>query len=452
MRNKVFLAFAAVIITALVSGYIFKWLMFADFTDYVGTMQKQNIYWVVASLEESYKDGSWDDKVMFEAVHWATMLGFDVQVLDTAGGVIMDSGRVYEMLPHAMKHRMMDMLEHNKATGQYLLYPLTADGVQFGTVKIRPAQGYVAIKEELFKKHGAYFMAVSLAVAGGGSVLLAFLFTRLLINPIRRLKDASDKIAQGDLHARCEIGSNDEIGALASSFNQMAAALEREDLLRKHMMANITHELRTPLTIMKANVEAVIDGVAGSPAEALINVNQGIDRLTGLVKGIEDLVKAEEDVMKNLNYEVVDMCELVSSLTAQFIAPAAQKGLFITIEIADTLDVTTDREKLSTILINLISNAVKFTTAGGVIVSGVQDSEGYTISVHDTGCGIAAVEQELIFGRLYKKGAASGMGIGLSIVKELTAALNGTITVESERAKGSTFTVRFPAASGHRGS
>ncbi|MBF0487763.1 MAG: HAMP domain-containing histidine kinase [Nitrospirae bacterium] len=452
MRNKIFLAFAAVIITALISGYIFKWLMFADFTDYVGTMQRQNIYWVVASLEESYNGGTWDDSVMFEAVHWATMLGFDIEVLDAAGGVVMDSSKVYEMLPHAMKHRMMDMLEHNKATGQYLLYPLTAGGVNFGTVKIRPAQGYVAIKEELFKRHGMYFTVVSLGVAGGGAVLLAFLFTRLLINPIRRLKDASDKIARGDLNARCEIGSNDEVGALASSFNQMAAALEREDLLRKHMMANITHELRTPLTIMKANVEAVIDGVVSSPAEALLNVNQGIDRLTGLVKGIEDLVKAEEDTLKKCNYEVVDMREFITSLTEQFIAPATQKGLFITIEVSDALDVATDREKLSTILINLISNAVKFTTSGGVIVSGAQDNGGFSVSVKDTGCGIAAEEQQLIFGRLYKRGAASGMGIGLSIVNELTAALNGTITVKSERGRGSVFTVKFPAASGHRGS
>lgn len=423
--------------------------MYKDFTDYAGTMQNQNIYWVVASLEESFKDGRLDDNVMFEAVHWATMLGFDIQVLDPKGGVIMDSARVYEMLPHAMKHRMMGMLEHDNATGQYVLLPLTAEGVHFGTVKIRPAQVYASIKEELFKKHGTYFMLVSLAVAGGGSVLLAFLFTRLLINPIKRLKDASDKIAKGDLHVRCVAGSNDEVGVLASSFNQMAAALEREDLLRKHMMTNITHELRTPLTIMKANVEAIIDGVVGSPAEALKNVNQGIDRLTVLVKGIEDLVKAEEDVLKKLNYEAVELNEFISSLTEQFILPAAIRGINITVDVPGAMAVMTDREKLSTILINLISNAVKFTSSGGVVISGTQDGDGFSIIVKDTGCGIAVADHELIFGRLYKKGAASGMGIGLSIVRELVSALNGTITVNSEMARGSVFTVRFPAASGH---
>ncbi|MBF0457001.1 MAG: HAMP domain-containing histidine kinase [Nitrospirae bacterium] len=448
MRNKIFLAFVAVIITALISGYIFKWLMYKDFTDYAGTMQNRNIYWVVASLEESYKDGRLDDNVMFEAVHWATMLGFDIQVLDPKGGVIMDSERVYEMLPHAMKHRMMDMLEHDNATGQYVLMPLNAEGVKFGTVKIRPAQVYASIKEELFKKHGTYFMLVSLAVAGGGSVLLAFLFTRLLINPIKRLKDASDKIAKGDLNVRCVVGSNDEVGALASSFNQMASALEREDLLRKHMMANITHELRTPLTIMKANVEAVIDGVVASPADALKNVNQGIDRLTGLVRRIEDMVKADEDLLRQCKYEAIDLREFISSLTEPFILPTAQKGVIIDIDVAGSMVVMTDREKLSTILINLISNAVKFTSSGEIEISGTQDGDGFSISVKDTGCGIAAADHELIFGRLYKKGAASGMGIGLSIAKELVSALNGTITVKSEMTRGSVFTVRFPAASG----
>ncbi|KWT91046.1 sensor histidine kinase [Candidatus Magnetominusculus xianensis] len=443
MRNKIFLAFIAVIITALVSGYIFKWLMSRDFNDYVGTMQNQHIYWVVASLEESHKDGEWDNSVMFEAVHWATMLGFDIQVLDASGGIIMDSGQVYDMLPHAMRHRMMDMLEHNKATGQYLLYPLTIGGVQFGTVKIRPAQGYVAIKEELFKKHGAYFMLVSLGVAGGGSVLLAFLFTRLLINPVKRLREASDKIAKGDLKVRCAAGSNDEVGALAASFNQMAAALEREDLLRKHVMTNITHELRTPLTIMKANVEAVIDGVINTPAEALRNINQGIDRLTGLVKGIEDMVKAEENVLRKCHYEAIVLSGFISSLAEPFLQAAAQKGLSIIVDISDSLRVTTDREKLETILINLISNAVKFTMSGGVAITGAQEDDGFSISIKDSGLGITAEEQALIFGRFYKKGAASGMGIGLSIVKELVSVLNGTITVESEVGKGSIFTVRF---------
>lgn len=433
--------------TALVSGYIFKWLVFMDFTDYVDTMQKQNIYWVVASFEDSFRDGKWDDKVTFEAVHWATMLGFDIQVLDAPGSVIMDSGRVYDMLPHSMRHRMMDTLEHNKATGQYLSYPLTAGGVTFGMIKIRPAQGYVAIKEELFKKHGAYFMLVSLSVAGGGSVLLAFLFTRLLINPLKRLKYASDKIAKGALNVRCDIESKDEVGALAASFNQMAAALEREDSLRKHMMANITHELRTPLTIMKANVEAVIDDIVNSPAEALGNVNQGIDRLTGLVKGIEDMVKAEENVLKKCNCEAVELSGLIQSVSAPFMQTAAQKGIALSVDVPDTLNITTDREKLSTILINLISNAVKFTTSGGIIISGAQIGDGYSVSVEDSGIGIMQEEQELIFSRFYKKGTASGMGIGLSIVKELTGMLNGTITVESKTGKGSVFTVSFPAAS-----
>jgi two-component system sensor histidine kinase BaeS len=444
MRNKIFLAFIAVILTALVSGYIFKWLMTADFTDYVRSMQDRHIYWVVASLEESHKDGKWDNDVLFEAVHWATMLGFDVEVLiDATGGVIMDSKKVYDALPHTMRHRMTDMLGHNKATGKYVSYPLSAGGMTFGMVRMRPAEGYVAIKEELFKKHGAYFMLVSLAVSGGGAVVLAFLFTRLLINPVKRLREASDKIAKGGLNVRCAVTSGDEVGALASSFNQMAAALEREDLLRKHVMANITHELRTPLTIMKANVEAVLDGVAGSPADALKNVNQGIDRLTGLVAGIEDLVKAEENVLRKCSYEAIELSELITSLAEPFIQAAAQKGLSINVNVPETLNVTSDREKLSTILINLISNAVKFTAAGGIIISGAPDGTGFMVSVKDTGCGIAVADQGLIFGRFYKKGAASGMGIGLSIVKELTGALNGRITVESEQGRGSVFTVRF---------
>jgi two-component system sensor histidine kinase BaeS len=148
-------------------------------------------------------------------------------------------------------------------------------------------------KEMIFKKRGKTFLVLSFAIAGGGAVVLSLFFTLFLSRPLKKMRYAVESMADRDFSVRLPVTSHDEIGRLSESFNFMAEALEREEAIRKHLTSNIAHELRTPLSVMKANVEAMIDGVIDDPDRGMKNIAAEVDKLIMLVQGIEDITRAE---------------------------------------------------------------------------------------------------------------------------------------------------------------
>lgn len=450
MKSKIFFSFVVVIFTAMISNFIFKWFIVKDFDEYNLAAEELTIHWILTSLEESYGNDGWDDKMLFESIHWGLMSGFDVELLDKEGLKVMDSKAILQSLKPIMKKRMKAILNFDNPTGDYKEYVIkekNSEDSKIGTLRIRALAKYglPAVKEEILKKRAKYFMLISFFIAGGGSILLAFLFAAYLTNPLKRFKEASIKIAKGDFNVTVPIKSSDEIGSLAKSFNYMAEALRREDRLRKHLMTNITHELRTPLTVMKANLEAVMDGVISDPREGQKNLEEEVNKLIGLVKSIEDVTKAEEGFFRRSEYEKVNLREFLEGLLSQFDQMAINKGIDLSMSRKVNLSLLIDREKLTTVFNNLITNAIKYTEKGNISVEyGVIDHSMFYITVNDTGIGLSEEDQDLIFGRFYKGRTSKGMGVGLSIVKELVDIMKGEIAVKSEQGKCSQFQIKLP--------
>ncbi|MEO5356266.1 MAG: HAMP domain-containing histidine kinase [Nitrospirae bacterium YQR-1] len=448
MRTKLFLSFAAVIITALISNLIFKWLITKDFNDYVAANEAQNILWVVSTVQDAYHvKGERCENQLYDAVHWGLMLGLYVNITDKDGKVVMDVKSVFSGLHSAMTRSMEDILKTGKKGQQYKDYPIVIDGDLQATVRIWPVTGYgyPSLKEKLFKTRGKYFLLISFLIAGGGAVILSVLFSVYLSKPLKRLIAATAKIGGGEFNVHIPAATKDEIGDLARSFNFMASALRREDEQRKQIMSNIAHELRTPLTVMRANVEAAIDGVAESPQKCLSVIASEVERLASLVKGIEDAARAEETFFRKPVYEEFLITPFLRDMIEPFMAQAAKKGVYISLlNKDDTVKTIGDREKLSIILHNLLSNALKFTDAGSITASYEITAEHLVITVRDTGRGIADSEKPLVYNRYYSGKHSGGMGVGLAVVKELTEVLNGEVSLQSHIGKGSTFTVRLP--------
>ncbi len=446
MKTKLFLSFLAVILIALISNLIFSSLIQSDFDDYVMGSREDQLYWLLAALEGSHDGNKWDKHMLNETIHWGVMLGFDVQVLDMNGVEVSSSGTVLKGLDPNMRRRMGSIIDVSSPKGDPETYPLFVSGDQIGSMRVRELMrlGNVAEKERMLKKRGMEFLLFSFIIAGGGALFLSMVFSIFLTNPIMKLKDAAVQIAGGEFGVRVDYSSGGEIGKLARSFNFMSEALKMEDMIRKRLTANIAHELRTPLTIMKANLEGMSDGVVSMNAEQVRNLSEEVERLIGLVEGIEDSTRAEAAFLRKNKMEKVDVDELILKNLKSVEKIAEKKKVELRNKTDGPLVVITDREKLNSIMKNLITNSLKFTDSGEVKIEAKKDGGYLVFKITDTGKGIAKADIGRIFDRYFMGDGSAGTGIGLSIVKELVTALEGDVNVLSEPGRGSVFTVTIP--------
>ncbi len=448
MRTKLFLAFVIVILAALVSTIIFELMIIRDFDNYVGGVRQDQVYWIVASVEGAYNDGSWDQEVLAESVHWAMMMGLDIKILDVQGTEAIHAHHVIGSLSPEMKRRMEDLFHIDAASDRkYDEFPIYSGSKKIGTLMARSFEKKeLAEKESIFKSHISHFLYIYLLIAGAGTVLIGLLFSQFLTKPVRLLKSASEKIAGGDFSVRIGSGSSDEVGELSKTFNRMAESLDREEMLRKRLMSNIAHELRTPLTIMKTHVEAMADGIVPDIRKGLENIEGEIERLISLVKGIEDITAAEASFFSKGEKTTINLKEFLEGIIIDLSPSFQNRGLYVKVTSDNELRVTVDAEKLERILRNIISNSLKFTSEGGVSISYGTMGKRFFIDVKDTGRGIPESELPFIFNRFYRweSSGVEGLGLGLAIVRELVDVMEGEIDVSSKVAEGTTFKVLLP--------
>ncbi|MDA8433304.1 MAG: HAMP domain-containing sensor histidine kinase [Nitrospiraceae bacterium] len=447
MRTKLFFAFLVVIVIALISNLLFEKFMVRDFEDYVSGAKEDKLYWILASVEGCYSDAKWDLVALQDAIHWATMLGFDIRISDDDGNEIISSGSILPNLSPAMRRRMRGIVNFGSAKGEYEQYPLYVEGKEIGTMYARRLgrAGSVDKKEAMFKKRGREFLVMSFAMAGGGAVFMAVIFSLFLSRPLKKMKKAVESFAAGDFSVRVDAASKkDELGRLASSFNFMAEALEREEALRKHLTSNVAHELRTPLSIMKANVEGMIDGVVENRAVGLENLRIETEKLIGLVEGIEDMTKAEASFFSGRKSTDIDLHRFIGGITTKLAPLAAEKGLEMKVKAEKSIHVMSDPDKLERILQNILTNAIKNTGEGGISLDYGTKGDTFFVEVADTGSGIPEDRMDMVFRRFYRGEESAGIGLGLAIVKELVEVMGGSIDLKSRVGEGSTFRVWLP--------
>lgn len=446
MRTKLFLAFFSVIIIALISNLIYKNFIVKDFEDYAKGAKEDKLYWILAAVEGSYSADRWDKKNLHDAVHWAMMLGFDLKILDITGEEIIDSRTVMADLSPSMERRMTGIIDINSARGEFESYPLYQGGEEIGAMHVRRLSRFGSLdeKETIFKERGRDFLVMSFIIAGGGAIFLSLFFTLFLSRPLNKMKKAVESMAKGDFSVRVPIGSKDEVGSLSESFNFMAEALQREDALRKHLTSNIAHELRTPLTVMKANVEAMIDGVVNNNPEGLENMRMEVEKLIRLVEGIEDITKAEASFFSRKDYAEINLSEFLAGIATKMMPLAVEKGLEMKLVTSRIINAFTDPEKLETIIQNILINAIKNTETGGIWIDYGAEKQMFFVEVRDSGVGIPEDKIQHVLKRFYRGEDSKGIGLGLAIVKELVDVMDGRIDLKSRTGEGTVFKIWLP--------
>ncbi|MCC7362371.1 MAG: HAMP domain-containing protein [Anaerolineales bacterium] len=295
----------------------------------------------------------------------------------------------------------------------------------------------------------------ALLLAGLGAVAVALivglLLARTLTRPLQALTQAADRMAGGDLEQEVTVRGNDEIGALAAAFNQMSRAVARANKARRQMTADVAHELRTPLTVVGGYIESMRDGVVAPTPERLSVIYAEVEHLQHLVGDLRTLSQADAGELK-LNRQPVAPEDLLHQAVTAFEHQAEQQGVRLAVEGAPAAPaVDVDEVRLTQVLSNLVSNALRYTPHGGhVTLKAEPAGSQVTLTVADTGPGIAPAHLPFIFNRFYRAdmartGEGGESGLGLAIVKALVEAHGGTIEAHSDLGRGTTFAIRLAA-------
>ena len=291
----------------------------------------------------------------------------------------------------------------------------------------------------------------SMLFGGGAAVGLSYLVSKRIMQPLLQMQRITTKFAAGELTARMPESEIPELDRFSQSFNRMAIALEGVEQRRRDLVGDLTHELRTPLTIVEGYLEGLTDGTIEATPEIYQRLSRETGRLKRLVNDLQELSKAEAGYLP-INAKKFDIRSLLSQLVLRFSDQLIDSETRLKLEASfDLPRANADPERIEQILVNLIGNALRHTEMGVVEIQACQQKGMILVSVVDTGVGIAPEDLPHVFERFWRSDRSrnrrsGGTGIGLAISKKLVELQNGTISVESEVGKGSTFSFTVPIA------
>ncbi len=329
--------------------------------------------------------------------------------------------------------------------------PIMVDNVEVGRLLLgyEPSRVYRPFDRFM----GRFYLALGLGGLGGTviALLLGVVVARSMTSPLRQLTQATQAMSRGDLQQRIEVRSNDELGDLASAFNQLSSDLVRSQAQRRQMTADISHELRTPLSLILGHTEALADGVLEPSQESFDILYDESRRLTRLVDDLHTLSLSDAGEL-SLERELTAPAELVQAAVAAHSAGAEAQGIRLAMDIvADLPAVDVDRDRIMQVLDNLLSNARRYTPEGGrIVVSAGAVGASVQFRVQDSGPGLSEEDLTLVFERLYRadkarKRADGGSGLGLAIARSLAERHGGRMWAESAPGQGATFILELPA-------
>jgi signal transduction histidine kinase len=441
---KFLLLLLAVSFTALSSAVILRELMIKDFREYIEGEMIDHVYWITSAIEGSFERyGGWQEDTLVETSLWALMLGFEVNIINRVGQPVMDTAKAIDSLSPLARKRFLaaSKFEHANINDKFIPFTLFLGGKEIGRIEVRQLR---LDKKMVYIKRSAALLMISTFAVGGLAVIISFIFSKRLTLPIERVSTGAIEISKGNFKSRVSVTTNDEIGKLSESFNTMAHALEVQENLRKKLTSNIAHELRTPIAAIRGELEAMMDGVIPADVRSIQSLYDEIGRLKNIVEGVEDLSRVEASALK-LKKEDLYLKPFLQNITGRYNKLFSDKGITLALKCEDSLAINADPDALSRIVINLLGNALKATGhKGEVTISAELINSNVSIKVSDTGLGIKEEDLPFIFERFYKV-IPGGIGIGLTITKELVEAHGGTIAVESVHGKGSVFTVTLPS-------
>ena len=281
-------------------------------------------------------------------------------------------------------------------------------------------------------------------------IIISIIISRSIAKPISKVSKMTKYIGEGNYKNKLNYKSNImEIDDLINSINKLSNELNDQENLRKQLTGDIAHELRTPLTSIKGHLDAIIVGIWEPTNERLNSINEEVKRITNLVDELRKLAKFDSG-KDNLNKEIVNLKNYIKSIAYNYEGKALEKNIVVKYQLKN-IEALIDKEKFAQVIINILSNAIKYNNGNNAIYIKVfKKNNSINISIKDSGIGIPKSEYKNIFERFYRldksRGAnEKGAGVGLTIAKSIVNAHGGEIEVYSEINKGSEFIISLPS-------
>lgn len=457
LKSKLSLTIAfVVLLTVALISFLSNYLIQDQFKSYIGTQQQKAARQIVESISVQYdpSSGTWDTDFIHTIGMYALYEGYIVKVYDKNSRSVWDAEtcdmNLCTKVIDDISHRMMS--EYPDVNGKFTTktFPAMQDSKEIGSVSIGYYGPYFLSEDDFL-----FLDALNKILIGIGifsliiSVITGIFLARHLSKPILRTVEVTQDIADGKYKTRIREGAGTkEMDQLIGSINHLAESLEKQEALRRQLTADVAHELRTPLTTVQTHVEAILEGVWEPTRDRLESCYDEMTRLGNLVSDLESLSKVESDNLKLSKTEVV-LRELTDKILGGFEKELKDRNLSVETD-GRCSAVQADRDRISQVIINLISNAVKYTPDGGKIRITLSDSaDSAVFSIRDNGIGIPEEELPFVFERFYRADKSrnrntGGSGIGLAIVKSIITAHGGTIDVDSRLDEGSDFMFTLP--------
>lgn len=293
-------------------------------------------------------------------------------------------------------------------------------------------------------------LLVAAGLLVGGFELM---YNRYVVRPVEKLSDAAQKVAKGDFTVRLspmhEAEKRDEFDALFENFNIMTAELASTEIMKKDFISNVSHEFKTPIAVIQ-NFSTILMSDCLSEEERRLyagKISEATARLSLLITNILQLSRLENQkiVANRAQYNLSEqLCRCLIGFEQEW----ENKQIELETDFDQNIIVCSDESLLDIVWNNLLSNALKFTPAGGRVSVRVSQQEGRAVvCVADTGCGISARDLKHIFDKFYQADsshAVRGNGLGLALVREILSLLGGSVRAESTLGAGTRFTVQLP--------
>ena len=400
---------------------------------------------------------SFENKVynIFEKGQVNSNINFTVEFIDKNSRVILDKYGIrtnekylYEDVQKALKgntsltpytYKLLDTKEHIMSISVPLRVNNQIEGVVRYSLSLRDIDKTIIKQVFFFILAGVIILIIA--------ILLSLRFAESLIRPLKNLKQFANELAQGNYNIKLkkEELHDDEIGDLVRTFEHMAVEIDKSRKLKEEFISSVSHELRTPLTSIKGWSETLgYEGIGKEELDLGLGIIQDeTERMISLVEDLLDFSRLSSDRIR-LQIDMVDVTKLAKGVVAQLVVKANEKNITLLTEFktSNIEDIQGDKNRLRQVLINLVQNAIKFTSEGGYVVVIVSQGEEFTtFTVTDNGVGIKKENLNKVLDKFFQEDYnKSGSGLGLAISNEIVKLHGGKMIVDSEKGVGTTIT------------
>ncbi len=456
LNKKLILSLVFLIIIVIVAIAIsINSILNKKFEQYIIKNNEQEVSNLVDSIGAKYTNGKWDLSSIDQIGKSAINKGIFIDLYDENNKLIWGATTTNQdkcsMIMGNIEHNMNFMMNDHKSNyTEELLNIKDSNNEVIGSVKIGSYGSLYYMDNDIdFLKEINRVITIIGIVMILITIIIAIVIAKNISRPIEYVSDMANLIGNGGYDNKIDYKSNIvEIDMLIKSINDLSYKLEEQENLRKRLTTDISHELRTPLTSIQTHLEAMIDGIWEPDTERLNSVNEEVIRLTNLVNQLQNLAKFDSEKSK-LNLTEFDLDSLIRNIVYNNQREALEKNINIVHEL-ESINIYLDKEKISQVIVNLLSNAIRYTNNNGEIyINLYKENNNIKIHIKDNGIGIPKESLDYIFERFYRVDKSrskntGGIGVGLTIVKSIIDLHKGKIEVKSEVNKGSEFTITLP--------